>query len=105
MSTDPLDIAFIALGAAEVWRAEESPYQKFDGGYVDFIAEAIAFAPSCSAAFRALPDGEFTGTWAYSVALPFGRWLAREMLEGNVVYGGTSQLPEHTLSQLIEAAK
>lgn len=103
--TDPLDIAFIALGAAEVWRSEEAPYQKFDGGYLEFISEAIGHAPMCSAAFRALPDGEFTGTWAYSVALPFGRWLGRELLEGNVVYGGTSQIPEHMLTKLVETAK
>lgn len=80
LPADPQDTAFIALGASAIWASTYSPPGRlFDGGYVEFIAAAIDFAPLVSAASDEHSDAPFV--WAYHVAAPFGRWVGGALLD------------------------
>ena len=77
--TDPVDVAFVALGASAIWTANETPRYRFDGGYVEFIDAAVTFAPLVSVAATQHSDAPFV--WAYHVAAPFGRWMGGALLD------------------------
>lgn len=82
--TDPQDIAFLAIGADEAWRAAvDANWQTtprpdcFDGfGQDGVIAEVIRAADILA---HAWPGNEWTGgVWYYEVSEPLGAWVITE---------------------------
>lgn len=88
LTTDPLDIAYLAIGADHAWRtvadnANTSRPHCFDGiGQDGVIAEVITAAPALKAAWDRLgADGWAGGVWYYDVPEPLGDWFVRQWVE------------------------
>lgn len=99
---DPQDTAFIALGASAIWATSDRPGGRFDGGYVEFIDAAIAFAPLVSEASDKHSDAPFV--WAYHVAAPFGRWIGGALLDAGRPGGVTRAEAALALDGIIQRA-
>ena len=88
---DPLDVAYMAIGAHSYLRAAPEPRCVTNGsaGELDMISEVIAFAPLLAALWdewEAVNNGEgFPGVWAYEVAEPFGEHLMIHMAQNREV--------------------
>src|SRR5688500_10081088 len=84
---DPLDIAYLAMGADFAWReyvdahkAHERP-EAFEGiGQDEVIAEVISYATELREAWEALNDEWAGGVWYYDVSEPLGTWIIREWI-------------------------
>lgn len=83
---DPLDIAYIAIGAKRAlaeWR--EGPPAPFPfEGELAYIEACIGQAPALQRAWEAVQD-RWDFVWCYEVAEPFGLVYGRHLLQG----GGT----------------
>lgn len=70
-----LTVAYVAIGAAEVWDSAHS--DRFEG-QLRFIDAVIAHAPT----LHTLAEGrEFDGVFVYDVAETFGRLYGRALIE------------------------
>lgn len=82
--TDPLDLAFMAIGADAAFRDPTTGH--YEGGELELIGEVLAFQPFLDAHYQAYFSLEgFPGCWAYEVAEPFGEWCARQLMAGQGV--------------------
>lgn len=97
---DPLDIAYIALGAKQAlddWRAGPAkpfPYE----GELAYIEACIDQAPALQRAWERVQDG-FDRVWCYDVAEPFGAAYGKHLLEG-----GTPGATDRILQSLLHGA-
>jgi len=72
VNTDPLDTAYLAIGAARMLDKLPRARALHDAGELDIVQLAIDAAPALQAAWDEL-GGEWDGVWAYDVAEPVGR--------------------------------
>jgi len=81
MNTDPLDLAFMAIGVDAAFL--DPTTSQYDGGELELVGEVLAYQPLLDAHYQAYfnPEG-FPGCWAYEVAEPFGEWCARQLMAG-----------------------
>jgi len=78
---DPLDIAYLAIGAAEAWRANDGVDAFGDIGQDAVISEVVAFAANLRRAWAALGDeGWSGGAWYYEVSEPLGTWIVEQWI-------------------------
>lgn len=74
---DPLDIAYLAIGAEEGWK--ECQGALGDIGHQEVIETVIAFADNLRRAWAALgDDGWSGGNWYYEVSEPLGTWIVEQ---------------------------
>ena len=78
--TDPLTIAYLALGAPLALIEHKGLPENYCGGELEFISEIIAYADEIDMHFH---PGEFDGVWVYDVVEPFGHWYATERFKGD----------------------
>ena len=80
---DPLDIAYIAIGAKQAlveW--QEGPPKAFPfEGELAYFEACIEQAPALQRAWEAVQD-RWDFVWCYEVAEPFGLAYGRHLLEG-----------------------
>ena len=75
-NTDPLDAAYLAIGAArELDRLGK--HRALDVAELDVIALAVEAAPILQKLWEEQGE-DWAGVWAYDVAEPLGAWIARE---------------------------
>ena len=67
------EIAFLALGAADVLKERRGESLDEYGGYMGFIGEVIRHAPLLSERWRRMNAEEFSGVWFYDVTERLGR--------------------------------
>ena len=72
---DPLDIAYLAIGAEEGWK--ECQGALGDIGHQEVIETVIAFADNLRRAWAALGDSDI-GVWYYEVSEPLGTWIVEQ---------------------------
>lgn len=72
VNTDPLDTAYLAIGAARMLDKLPRARALHDKGELDIIQLAIDAAPALQAAWNELGE-EWDGVWAYDVAEPVGQ--------------------------------
>lgn len=89
------EIAFLALGAADVLKEHRGESLDAYDGYMGFIGEVIRHAPMLSERWRRMDAEEFSGVWLYDVTERFGREWAEELLNG------TGLNPEEQLECII----
>lgn len=76
------EVAFLALGAAEVLKEHHGESLDAYDGYMGFISMVICHAPLLSERWRRMDVEEFGGVWLYDVTERFGREWAEELLSG-----------------------
>lgn len=76
------EVAFLALGAADVLREHHGESLDAYEGYMGFIGKIICHAPLLSERWRRMDVEEFGGVWLYDVTERFGREWAEELLQG-----------------------
>ena len=98
MAIDPLDIAYIALGARRALTA--SPHAGTGlaacEGELGFVEACICHAGLLDRHWHAQADG-FPGVWCYEVAEPFGEAFGQHLLAG-----GSPAEAEHLLRQIVD---
>ncbi|MBZ0222036.1 MAG: hypothetical protein K8F35_03315 [Dokdonella sp.] len=77
------EVAFLALGAANVLRDQPSVKLDAFGGYMGFIGEVIRHAPLLAAYWKRMGDDGFDGVWLYDVTERFGREWAEGLIAGS----------------------
>ncbi|MEY2117095.1 hypothetical protein [Rhodanobacter sp. FW106-PBR-R2A-1-13] len=98
-TTDPLTIAYIALGAATALTAHRAKGgELIGGGELELIAELIRHAPMLD---RLAEGKDFDGVYYYEVAEPFGKQVAERMVDGDYL---SPQEAEAVASELIAGA-
>ena len=81
--SDPLDLAFMAIGVDAAFRESTMDYE---GGELELVSEVLAYQPLLDAHYQAFFGVEgFPGCWAYEVAEEFGNWCARQLMAGHTV--------------------
>ncbi len=97
---EPLDIAYIALGAKQAlddWRAGPANPFSFEGELA-YIEACIDQAPALQRAWERIQDG-FDLVWCYDVAEPFGAAYGKHLLAG-----GTPEVADRILQALLQEA-
>ncbi len=90
------EVAFLALGAADVLKEHRGESLDAYDGYMGFIGKIIYHAPLLSERWRRMDVEEFGGVWLYDVTERFGR----EWAEG--LFNGTDVSPASLLESIIE---
>lgn len=82
MAVDPLDIAYIALGAKQALSSSRPSHGvgSFDGELA-YVQACIEHAPLLAEAWEGCSD-TFPGVWCYEVAEPFGFQIGQHLLHG-----------------------
>ena len=86
-NTDPLDLAYVAIGAASAWeRVHRVNAARYDGGQVEYIAACTEsrILDFLQEVYDELAD-VWGGMWAYDVCEPFGIQYGEALLLGNEV--------------------
>lgn len=73
---DPLDIAYLAIGAAQQWEEHRELFDSI-GGQQELIAAVIAFANNLSRKWAEV-EGNYCGVWYYDVCAPLGMWIVEQ---------------------------
>ena len=97
MAIDPLDIAYIAIGARQALDTagnEDAGIYAFEGE-LDFVQACISQVERLDRHWHALADG-FPGVWCYEVAEPFGHVYGRHLLAG-----GSPEDAERLLQEIV----
>ena len=100
VAPDPLDIAYITIGATQAlayWRAGPAKPFLFDGELA-YIEACIVQAPALQRAWERVQDG-FDLVWCYDVAEPFGDTYGKHLLAG-----GTPEAADRILQALLQEA-
>lgn len=79
------EIAFLALGAADVLKEHRGESLDTYDGYMGFIGEVIRHAPLLSERWGRMDTEKFGGVWLYDVTERFGREWAKALLNGTDV--------------------
>jgi hypothetical protein len=80
--SDPLCLAYIAIGAHEAWRTDENAADKWDRGQDGYIEAVIEHAHEVSAAWETVAGNWGGGVWYYDVSEPFGNACGAALLNG-----------------------
>lgn len=86
-NTDPLDLAYVAIGAASAWeRIQRVNTARYDGGHVEYIAACTEgrILDFLQEVYDEVADA-WGGVWAYDVCKPFGIQYGEALLLGNEV--------------------
>ena len=86
-NTDPLDLAYVAIGAAQAWeevyRADSqwTHAQQYDGGQLEYIAKCTAaqVLDYLQEVYDEVAEA-YGGIWVYDVCEPFGRIYGMALL-------------------------
>lgn len=79
---DPVDIAYLALGAHQAWaQANDAQRDSLDGGQTEFVEEVVQAAPTLAALWDA-QDDDSLGSWYYEVSEPLGLAIGKAIIEG-----------------------
>lgn len=80
---DPLDVAYLAIGANQAWtEAHEALLNSIDGGQMGFIEQVInAGGPALADLWDAQGE-DLEGLWYYDVSEPVGLAIGKAILEG-----------------------
>jgi len=89
------EVAFLALGAANLLRDRRDADLNRFGGYMGFINEIISCAPLLARRWSQMESSDFGGVWLYDVTERFGREWAEEVL------AGTDESPSERLECII----
>lgn len=81
---DPLDIAYLALGAKAALEEHLKEKVAITRGELEYIGEVIQYAPLLERIYREIED-EWGGVWAYDVCEPVGEIIGARLLEGEAV--------------------
>ena len=73
---DPLDIAYLAIGAATLWGEYRESFDDI-GGQQEVIATVIAFANNLSQKWAEI-EGNYYGVWYYDICEPLGMWIVEQ---------------------------
>lgn len=98
MAVDPLNIAYIALGAKQALSSSRPSH-----GVGDFDGE-LAYVQACIEHVRLLDEAweacsdTFPGAWCYEVAEPFGFQIGKHLL-----HGGDAKEARSILDRLVAA--
>ena len=77
--TDPLTIAYLALGAKNTITRRHGAPPDFNGGELELIADVIAEHVWLEEQYRDLfGEGGWNGVWVYDVVEPMGEWFAEQ---------------------------
>lgn len=80
--TDPLTIAYLALGAKTIMQKPEFAQCGHHVGELEFITDVIQFAPMLDALAE---DRDFHAVYPYEVAEPFGEFIAETLMANGYV--------------------
>jgi hypothetical protein len=84
---DPLDIAYLAIGAkSALLTAKSEAYKTLaeaHGGELEIINEVVAQAAMLERVWLDVCD-DFAGVWCYEVCEPLGHWCMEQLLAGAV---------------------
>lgn len=75
VEVDPLDIAYLAIGAEEGWKEYQDALG--DIGQQEVIGTVIAFADNLRRVWAAIGDS-YDGVWYYEVSEPLGTWIVEQ---------------------------
>lgn len=99
MDVDPLDIAYIAIGAKQVLDRSGAPYAKVPfQGELGYVQACIDHAGLLAQAWQTCCDA-FPGAWCYEVAEPFGAAFGKHLLAG-----GGSERAQAILDDVVASA-
>lgn len=99
MVVDPLDIAYIAIGAKQVLDKSGAPYAKVPfQGEQGYVQACIDRAELLAKAWHSCSD-VFPGVWYYEVAEPFGAAFGKHLLAG-----GGSESAQSILNDVVASA-
>ena len=73
---DPLDIAYLAIGAAQQWEKHRELFDSV-GGQEELIAVVIGFANNLSRKWTEV-ESTYCGDWYYDVCEPLGKWVVEQ---------------------------
>ena len=79
---DPLDTAYLAIGAIQAWAWLPDVTRHFDGGQREFVSSVIEHSQLLAQKWGAWSE-EFPGVWAYEVAEVFGERAGALLLAGD----------------------
>lgn len=99
VEVDPLDIAYLALGARMAlidWQSRPRTQFPFEGE-LDYLQACIDHAPALQRCWDAVKD-EFGWVWCYDVVEPFGMALGHHLLDG-----GSSESADRLLRDIVTA--
>lgn len=77
---DPLDIAYLAIGANTAWGELDDSHRRFEG-QLDFVSEVIGHASMLTLLADELGE-DIQVVWAYEVAEELGVEIGRALLSG-----------------------
>lgn len=80
-ANDPIDTAYLAIGAAKAWDAAAAERMP-DIGQLEYVGEIIAFSKLLADKWDQCGD-EYPGVWAYEVAEPFGERMGASLIFGH----------------------
>jgi hypothetical protein len=89
------EVAFLALGAANVLQQHQGESLDSFGGYLGFMNDVIHHAPLLTERWKRMNADQFSGVWPYDVTEEFGRLLAEEM------FNHTGATPSDLLESII----
>lgn len=92
------EVAFLALGAADVLEKHRGESLDSFDGYLGFMGDVVRHAPLLIERWKQIDTEEFSGVWPYDVTEEFGRALAEEMLNN------TGARPTDLLESIINEA-
>lgn len=81
---DPVDTAYLAIGAMKAWDDLPTPSPEFEGGQRAFVAEVIEHAQLLANKWQGCSE-DFQGVWAYEVAEEFGERAGALLLAGEAL--------------------
>lgn len=81
---DPVDTAYLAIGAMKAWEELPMPPREFEGGQRAFVSEVIGHAQLLANKWQGCSE-EFPGVWAYEVAEEFGERAGALLLAGEAL--------------------
>ena len=86
-NTDPLDLAYVAIGAASAWeRVRRINAARYNVGHVEYIAACTEsrILDFLQGVYDELAEA-WGGVWVYDVCKPFGILYGEALLLGNEV--------------------
>lgn len=95
---DRLDIAFIAIGAADAFEEADGANKERFEGQIAFIEECVNHAELLHRIWLE-QNGEWAGVWAYDVAERFGYLYGLHILGGGLLTDA-----EKILREIVDAA-
>lgn len=85
-NTDPLDMAYVAIGAQTAWNNLNGAVRFSEGGHLEYISKCIdsTILDYLQETWGEVNE-EYTGVWVYEVCEPFGERYGASILAGDPV--------------------